>query len=1174
MAVTVTGLDPASGPEGTLVVITGTDFTEDTSRVRFGSYEVGFEYTVISDTQISCIVPAGTGAQYVLVTTPAGGTNANGAQFTYATYEGGSNSVPTVTSVAPNTSAYYDGRGTDSVVITGTGYATARTVWFGATLATAAQATFTIDSPTQITAVAPPGEAGVQAYVWVENNYGTSTGSTTANDFMYPVSAVPTLTSVVPANGFPGDEIVLTGTNFIDATYVQWGTLYAEFRIDSATSITATVPGGMSLLGTSVNVYVSNPWGISADTRSFTYGSLAARNLKTTATLSTGSLAKTNNDSWIVTAAAITCTLSATYSGMPANSVDSTWYRLDNGADVKYSSAFQVHAISTEGSHKLEYWSVGKDGYVEPTNVGYINVVAVTTVAGLAAAPGTGIIIYRWTPVKIPGVRYEVNCSTAADPVLAATVQEASFTMKTAAPTTGYYCKVRAVAPDGTAYSFSGIIGPHTSLQTAADLADNAITNAKLATTMQVPEILGTLPTLPNANYPEGAIVYLTTDNKLYVTQNGTTWVKMVNTGDLDGTILWSQLASDAQTPITTAQSTADGKNKVIYSTSDASGTTGYVTGDIWFKVSSGNIIAQWQFYTGSWHVQQLTNTVIATLDAGKITTGSLSADRISTGSLDTNKLTASWLTAGAISAGAIGANEIAADSVFAKHITVADYENLVQNSNCEADPTGMDTAYNSADIEFRGVDSTFAYAGSRSRRRIASGTGTKNTLVLCDPVPCKVGDTFSLTAKARMSTQETSYGCRVEIYGLKASGAEVTLIAENTSGYHGLITWGDLSAKFTVVSAAQADTVVAVAARLCVNATANYYGYFDQILFRKNLSGSLIVDGEITGTTFTGGTFRTYGSGQRVEMVEGDKDRVKFYTGHASEVTDGYAYAQGNPSGHFWLVGPKLGSTGTGNLYLGGATTDAGVYASLVAPYDGQVSLVGGETQLQRPGLARSGYCISHEYTAPLAAYAAGVQLGEFVSDDIGNGVAASGGTSMNDSASIQHPGTVKYYSASSATNSGRAMRTAIDSIYLGQTDTMEFVVNFPSAASTVRGRYGLMASFGTTSSTGVFISVAGNGSNIIATGYNDATATAGTCTLSTSTWYRLRIVGGSSRVDFYVYNTSGEVSWSNTKYISAKSTTAGGFGFASFNTSAASVYTLEIDYMGMSLAGNRRGL
>lgn len=126
MALTVTGLNPASGPEGTHCVITGTEFTEDASRVLFGTYACGLNYSVISDTEISCVVPAGTGAVYVYVTTPAG-TNAAGAQFTFAVYEGGSNNAPTITSVTPAQTAGFDGVGGDSVVIAGT-YLTRKSV--------------------------------------------------------------------------------------------------------------------------------------------------------------------------------------------------------------------------------------------------------------------------------------------------------------------------------------------------------------------------------------------------------------------------------------------------------------------------------------------------------------------------------------------------------------------------------------------------------------------------------------------------------------------------------------------------------------------------------------------------------------------------------------------------------------------------------------------------------------------------------------------------------------------------------------------------------------------------------------------------------------------------------------------------------------------------------------
>ena len=88
-----------------------------------------------------------------------------------------------------------------------------------------------------------------------------------------------------------------------------------------------------------------------------------------------------------------------------------------------------------------------------------------------------------------------------------------------------------------------------------------------------------------------------------------------------------------------TALSAANGKNKIIFSTSDASGTTGYVAGDMWMKRNgSGNIIGQWEFTT-SWQVRQLDSAVFANIDAGKIAVGTLQGDRIAANSISVKEL-------------------------------------------------------------------------------------------------------------------------------------------------------------------------------------------------------------------------------------------------------------------------------------------------------------------------------------------------------------------------------------------------------------------------------------------------------------------------------------------------------------------------------------------------------
>jgi len=103
--------------------------------------------------------------------------------------------------------------------------------------------------------------------------------------------------------------------------------------------------------------------------------------------------------------------------------------------------------------------------------------------------------------------------------------------------------------------------------------------------------------------------------------------------------------AQAAQGTANTALTTANGKNKVIFSTSAASGTTGYVAGDLWFRKSGSLITGQWEFTT-SWQARTLDNAVIANLDAGKITTGYLDvANRIQANSISATKMVLGDLT-------------------------------------------------------------------------------------------------------------------------------------------------------------------------------------------------------------------------------------------------------------------------------------------------------------------------------------------------------------------------------------------------------------------------------------------------------------------------------------------------------------------------------------------------
>lgn len=89
---------------------------------------------------------------------------------------------------------------------------------------------------------------------------------------------------------------------------------------------------------------------------------------------------------------------------------------------------------------------------------------------------------------------------------------------------------------------------------------------------------------------------------------------------------------SNLQTQITTAQATADGKNKVNYSTSSPSGS-GTNVGDIWWQYSGGIVIGQWSWSGAAWVSSPISSAVIANLDAAKITSGIISSIEYNNGS-------------------------------------------------------------------------------------------------------------------------------------------------------------------------------------------------------------------------------------------------------------------------------------------------------------------------------------------------------------------------------------------------------------------------------------------------------------------------------------------------------------------------------------------------------------
>ena len=95
----ISSLSPATGPAGTLVTITGANFTGATSLTLNGVTVTGF--TVVNATTITLTIPAGATTGDLIVTT-AGGASANGRVFTLTTITATVNANQSEFSVWPN----------------------------------------------------------------------------------------------------------------------------------------------------------------------------------------------------------------------------------------------------------------------------------------------------------------------------------------------------------------------------------------------------------------------------------------------------------------------------------------------------------------------------------------------------------------------------------------------------------------------------------------------------------------------------------------------------------------------------------------------------------------------------------------------------------------------------------------------------------------------------------------------------------------------------------------------------------------------------------------------------------------------------------------------------------------------------------------------------------------
>jgi hypothetical protein len=266
---TVTGVSPNSGPlAGGFwgVTVTGTNLAT-TTKVSIGDTQTGFELK--SDTSLNIYIPAGESPETVDISvTTIGGTSerTSADQFTYLPPP----PPPTVTGLSPSSGTALGGT---TVTITGTGFTNAVWVSFGGY---AAQS-FTVNSDTSITAVAPATYYDETVDVTVQGSAFAWSATSAADQFTY-ADAAPTVTGVSPSTGSAagGETVTITGTGFTTANGVFFGGVEAtSFTVNGDGSITATVPAA-GADGT-VNVTITNFGGTSPTSAAdqFTYADAA-----------------------------------------------------------------------------------------------------------------------------------------------------------------------------------------------------------------------------------------------------------------------------------------------------------------------------------------------------------------------------------------------------------------------------------------------------------------------------------------------------------------------------------------------------------------------------------------------------------------------------------------------------------------------------------------------------------------------------------------------------------------------------------------------------------------------------------------------------------------------------------------------------------------------------------
>ncbi|HEU5395779.1 MAG TPA: IPT/TIG domain-containing protein [Verrucomicrobiae bacterium] len=243
MLPTIYNVSPGLGSTGTAVTISGAGLNEKSPHpdVSIGGGTVT-AFGTVSPNALSFNVPATAGSGLITITTTNGSISS--AQLFYL--------PASISSFTP-----IGGPAGTIVKITGNNFTNASAVMFSGTPASA----FVVTNNNTIGAVAPAGVTS--GLITVTTPFGTTNSATL---FYGP----PAITGFAPTHGLPGTNVIVSGSNFTNATAVLFnGTPAASFTVINNTTLSAIVPTNV----TTGKITVAAPGGTNSSATDFTVDS-------------------------------------------------------------------------------------------------------------------------------------------------------------------------------------------------------------------------------------------------------------------------------------------------------------------------------------------------------------------------------------------------------------------------------------------------------------------------------------------------------------------------------------------------------------------------------------------------------------------------------------------------------------------------------------------------------------------------------------------------------------------------------------------------------------------------------------------------------------------------------------------------------------------------------------